>query len=39
MSGGLYASMGLCVNIDADSEFQFDRDVVISDGYFFNTAS
>ena len=38
-SGGFRASMELCINIDADTGFQFNRDMVIPDDYLFDTAS
>lgn len=31
--------MELCINIDADTGFQFNRDMVIPDDYLFDTAS
>ena len=31
--------MELCINIDADTEFQFNRDTVIPDGYLLDPAS
>ena len=38
-SGGLRASMELCINIDADTGFQLNGDVVIPDGYLLDPAS
>ena len=35
----LRASMELCINIDADTGFQFNRDAVITDGDLFDPAS
>ena len=35
----LRASMELCINIDADTGFQFDGDVVIPDSDLFDPAS
>lgn len=29
----------LCINIDTNTGFQFDRDVIIPDGYLFDPAS
>lgn len=38
-SGGFRASMKLCINIDADTGFQLNGDVVIPDGYLLDPAS
>ena len=38
-SGRFRVSMELCINIDADTGFQFNGDVVIPDGYLLDPAS
>ena len=38
-SGEFRASVELCINIDADTGFQFDGDAVIPDGYLLDPAA
>ena len=39
MAGGLYASIDLYININANTGFQFNGDVIIPNGYLFDPAS